>query len=233
MPPPDMPVDAGGGRGDFLRGLDLKAVIAVLIGLVSVTGAFTTWRAVLLAEQATDNDRLAVRQSALQERQESNTQIQLQSEIELFGTYTANLHEAATLESQAAGLEGTAAGELLDRAALLRSQARDLEGLRIDTRFVGFDDAGLPATFDVDGRRAELLRANDDVAKVNPQATIAEADDFRSRSQRLIGWIVVLVFAAAVLTVAQIVPNDRLRPMLTGAGTLVWLVATAVAFGGD
>lgn len=233
MPPPDAPVDTGGGRGDFFRGLDLKAVIAVLIGLVSVTGAFTTWRAVLLAEQATDNDRLAVRQSALQERQESNTQIQLQSEIELFGTYTGNLHEAATLESQAAGLEGPAAGELLDRAALLRSQARDLEGLRIDTRFVTFDDAGLPATFDVEGRRAELLRANDDVAKVNPRATIAEADDSRSRSQRLIGWIVVLVFAAAVLTVAQIVPNDRLRPMLAGAGTLVWLVATVVAFGGN
>lgn len=232
-PPPGAPSDGGGRHGHFFRRLDLKAAIAILIGLVSITGAFTTWRAVLLAEQATDNDRLAVRQSALQERQESNTQIQLQSEIAQFGTYKASLHEAATLESQAGGLEGPAAGELLDRAALLRSQARDLEGLRIDTRFVSFDAAGLPDTFDVDGRRAELLRASDEVAKVNPQATIAEADDLRSRSQRLIGWIVVLVFAAAVLTVAQIAPNDRPRPLLASAGTLVWLVATAAAFGGS
>lgn len=222
-----------GGGGGFFRNLDLKAAIAVLIGLVSVTGAFTTWRAVLLAEQATDNDRLAVRQSALEARQKSDAQIRLQSEIEAFGTYKANLHEAATLEAQAARLDGAAAAEALDRAALLRTQARDLEGLRVDTRFVVFDEAGLPATFDVADRRAELLRANEDVAKINPKATIAEADDFRARSQRLVGWIVVLVFAAAVLTGAQIVPHDRLRPALAGVGTLVWLVATVIAFGGD
>ena len=40
--------------------VDVKLVIAVLIGVVSVTGAFITWKSSQLGEQATDKDRQAI-----------------------------------------------------------------------------------------------------------------------------------------------------------------------------
>jgi hypothetical protein len=209
----------------------------VLIGVVSVTGAVVTWRAALLGEQATDKDRQAVAETALQERNEANAELQLRSEADAFARYRAGLVIAQQLDGEAETLRGQgleAEAQAAEADADVQREVADTLALNtFSTNYVEFDEAGIPVSFDRDRRRADLLRFDQEAVRVDPEQTVDDADELRDRSQRLVGWIVVFVAAAVILTIAQIVTRKALRPPLIGLGVVVYLVATVAVFAGS
>ncbi|MEY2404289.1 MAG: hypothetical protein QOD38_1840, partial [Acidimicrobiaceae bacterium] len=84
-----------------LQRVDAKLVIAVLIGLVSVTGAVITWQSSQLGEKAVDRDRQAIAETVLQEQSNANVETQLRDEQQAFSQYKENLTNAQLLETQA------------------------------------------------------------------------------------------------------------------------------------
>ncbi|GEM_PF-1494443 len=221
-----------------LRRADVKLVIAVLIGLVSVTGAVITWRSSKLGENATDKDRQAIAETVLQEQSRANVETVLRNEQEAFSQYKEDLANVHLLNQQADNLASAGftveAAMARDQANELQRVADNLQTLNFSIDYVaGFDDNGVPTTFLVDKRREDLRRDDDRAARVQPDQTVAQANTLRSRSQRLEGWLIALVFAVVLLTYATITRRDILRVYLAGAAVVIYIVATVIAFVGD
>lgn len=221
-----------------LQRVDAKVVIAVLIGLVSVTGAFMTWKSSQLGEEATDRDRQAIAETVLQEQSRANIETRLKDEQEAFAQYKEQLTNAQLLETEADRL--SAAGlvnevvQLRDQAGELREIANNLASLTFSTDYVVFDDtSGLPVEFRIADRRADLQRSDRETAKLNPDRTVERAVELRRRSQRLEGWTIALVLAVVLLTVATITRNARARPVIASAAAIIYVVSAGIALLGD
>jgi hypothetical protein len=221
-----------------LSRVDIKLVIAVLIGLVSVTGAVITWQSSQLGEKAVDRDRQAVAETVLQEQSNANVETRVRDEQQAFAQYKEELTDAALLDSQAdqlsaAGLPVESA-QARDEAGVQREVANNLATLTFNVSFVKFDDTtGLPTDFLIDQRRADLRQNDSEAAKVNPDQTVAQAIDFRRRSQRLEGWTIPLVLSVVLLTLATITKNAKARPWIASAAVVIYVLSAGIALLGD
>jgi len=225
-------------RSARLRRIDQKLVIAVLIGLVSVTGAVMTWRSSQLGEKAVDRDRQAIAETVLQEQSNANVETQLRDEQQAFAQYKEQLSNAKLLETEADQLQAAGAtvdaARARDQAGEQREVANNLASLTFSTAYVVFDDAsGLPKDFLIDQRRSDLRQNDSQAAKVNPDQTVVQAVEFRQRSQRLEGWTIPLVLAVLLLTLATITRRTQWRPWLAGAAVVIFVVSASIGFLGD
>lgn len=221
-----------------IRRVDVKLVFAVLIGLVSVTGAVITWRSSQLGEKAVDYDRQAIAETVLQEQSNANVETQLRDEAQAFAQYKEQLTDAQLLENEADQLQSAGvtadAARARDQAGVEREVANNLASLTFSTAYVVFDDkTGLPKEFLIDQRRSDLRQNDAQASKVNPDQTAAQAIDFRRRSQRLEGWTIPLVIAVVMLTFATITRRVALRPWVAGAAVVIYLLSASIAFLGD
>ena len=221
-----------------LRRIDQKLVIAVLIGLVSVTGAVMTWRSSQLGEKAVDRDRQAIAETVLQEQSNANVETQLRDEQQAFAQYKEQLTNAKLLETEAEQLDRAGAtvdaARARDQAGEQREVANNLASLTFSTAYVVFDNtSGLPKDFLIDQRRSDLRQNDSQAAKVNPDQTVAQAVDFRQRSQRLEGWTIPLVLAVVLLTIATITKRSQWRPWLAGAAVVIFVLSASIGFLGD
>lgn len=223
------------------RTVDLKLVIAVLIGLVSVTGAVVAWRSAILSEQATDKDRQAVAETVRQEQDAANDEITLQDARGRVAAHAAALANAEILVQQAdrfaAAGDDVAARAATDEAAEQRAIADSVllggPTTLVLAEYVIVDPDTGRRVLDA-GTLADDLRALSQAqSQVDPSQTVREANRLRDESQRFDGWLVPLVTAIVLLTLAQVSSARPLRLGLTGAGTAVWVVSAVLAFGGS
>lgn len=212
--------------------LDLKSIIAILIGLVSVTGAVVTWRAALLAEYATDNDRQAVAETVLRQRGEVNAQLEVGAQQRDFARYRSDIIAADRLDADAETLRAQGRGDdaraAENEATARRKEADELAALSGFSQYLGEDEGGLP-TFDSERSRLDLVRDDIEASQVDPEQTAERADALRSHSQRLVGWIVVFVGAVVLLTLGQVINVRFIRATLAGLGVVVYVFATVGA----
>lgn len=217
--------------------LDLKLVIVVMIGVVSVTGAVLTWQASQLGEYATDKDRQSLAETVQEQQDAAATAAQVDNEVEAFARYQEELATAEQLELQAETLRGQGRVEdavaAEDEATERRELADSLASLTFNLAYVVEDPNTGTLTFDEEQRTEDLTRQRNAAFPADPEQTADEADDLRDRSQRLVGWIIPLVLAILLFTVAQLVASRRLRPAIAGAGFVVYLGATLIAFVGN
>lgn len=218
--------------------VDAKLVIAVLIGLVSVTGAVITWKSSQLGEKAVDRDRQAIAETVLQEQSNANVETQVRDEQQAFAQYKEDLTNAQLLDTQADTFASSGltveATQARDEAAALREVADRLASLTFNISYVKLDPTThLPTEFLIDQRRADLRQNDDQAAKVNPDQTVAQANDFRKRSQRLEGWTIPLVVAVLLLTLGTLTRNVRARPWLAVVAVVIYAVSASIALLGD
>jgi hypothetical protein len=224
-------------RSSRLRRIDLKLVIAVLIGLVSVTGAVITWRSSQLGENATDKDRQAIAETVLQEQKNSDIETKVRDEQQAFAQYKEALTNASLLDAQAGTLDSagltTEAALARDQAGEQREIAFNLSSLTLITPYVKLDDKGLPDEFLIDKARSDLQRNDQNVSRIDPAQTVAQAADLRRQSQRLEGWTIPLVLAVVLLTIATITRREQYRPWIASAAVVIFVVSATIAFVGD
>lgn len=232
----DLPVPSWEGvhesRWARLRRIDVKLVLAVLIGLISVTGAVMTWRAAQLNGKASGNDRQAIAETVLQEQNAADVETRLRDEQQAFELYKEDLTNAQLLEDEAdhlAAAGSTAdAGRLRDQAGVQREVANNLALLTFSTQYVQVDpNTNLPTNFLIEQRRAALQKDNPGTP-LNPDKTAALAVDQRRRSQRLEGWTIPLVLAVALLTFATMTRRVSLRPWVASVAVVIAVVAASI-----
>jgi hypothetical protein len=174
----------------------------------------------------------------LQEQSNARIEVQVRDEHQAFVQYKEHLKNAFLLDDEATQLDGagltTQAGSARDEAGLQREEANSLLGLAgVDLVYAEFDGDGVPTTFDVDALRNDLKAGDDKAAKLNPDRTGDQAEDYRRRSQRLEGWTIVLVLSVVMLTFATITRNARARPWIASAATVIAVLSASVALIGD
>jgi osmotically-inducible protein OsmY len=235
VPPPPPPRARFGRDRSPERANRFKSVIAVLIGLVSLTGAVATWRAASLGSLAADTDRRSIIESVQVEKSRAAAEAQLRAEEQYFARYRANVVSDEGLKSDAnasrqAGNEAQAR-DLLDQAQVFEELAKNLSQLTFNTDYITTDPKG-NQVFDEVRRRRDLLRNDTEASRLDPDQTVAEADRLHARSQRMVKWIVAFVGIIVLLTIAQL-SRPRVRPLLASVSTGLWLAITLVAFLGD
>ena len=217
------------------REVDLKFVIAVMIGVVSVTGAFMTWRSSILGEKATDKDRQALAETVQVQQDDAANEVSVQDELVRFSQFAADQRNADLLEEQA-GQTGDPdeARRLRDEAEELRREADLLA--QVTTSPLGFldytttDETG-SLTFDEEALRDDLTEGSARESQIDPDQTTADAVDLRNRSQRMVGFIISLVAAVVLLTFAQLIGERTIRLAFLGTASAVWIISTVLAFG--
>lgn len=223
------------------RTVDLKLVIAVLIGLVSVTGAVLAWNSAISGEHATDKDRQAIAETVTVEQARADNEIIVQDARARFAEHAIAVVNAGLLEQQAARLadqgDDAASGAARREAVELRAVARRvLEGtlgpVLLSDYVQPADDGGRP-TFEEERLTSDLEAIALAQNQLNPVQTIRQADRLRAQSEEFDRWLIFMVAAVVVLTLAQIVAKRPLRIGLTVAGTSVWIVSSVLAFWGS
>jgi hypothetical protein len=214
------------------RSIDVKVVIAVLIGLMSVTGAAVTWQASLLSERATDHDRLSIAETVEQQQLVAEAELLFANEKARAAEYIADLAAATSLDEQSAATDDTeVAGSLQVRADTLRAEADQLT--RTGAAPVSFlaylDDEN---ELDEAGLRADLRAIQAGNRELDPERNATEARELRDDALRLVRFLLPIVAAIVLLTVAQVSRHRRVRLGLLGVATTVWLVVTGLAFAG-
>ena len=222
------------------RTIDLKLVIAVLIGLVSVTGAVLAWQSALAGEKATDKDRQAIAESVIIAQTTADEELVVQDARTRFADHTAAIVAAGLLDEQsdrfaAAGNDvaaRAAADEAVDQRTLARRVLESGNAPVLLQKYVDDPADGSPPVFDERQLRADLRQLSADTNQVDPEETEEDAQELRDKAQRLDGFLIPMVGAIVLLTFAQVSRPRPVRLGLTGLGTAVWIVATVLAFGG-
>lgn len=225
--------DSDGGPSG--RGLTAQQwVLALLIGLATVMGAFFGWRAAAIGSTAAFDDRQSISETIKVEQQEIDVDLSVTDDTREYTRYLANYALAAELDNQAGSLAaaGNTAGaaetrreaQVLRRAATERAADSGVFGpftIADDLR----EPRAEPRTFNVDerlvARRAELATAIGSPGQLDPQVWADESEAIRQRIKGLSIWIFILIFGVLMFTVAQV--NSERRTVFYG------FVALAVA----
>lgn len=223
-------------RSDRLS-LRLKALIPILIGFISVSGAVATWQVSRLGSAASDADDQAISESITAAKDDARAELQLRSEQSAYARYRGDvaaadsLRELATKARDELGNE-QAATAYEDEAQVLDAIADKLSELSFNVGYVQGEEG--QETYDEETRRRDLVaveQGSRNALAVNPRQTAAVADKLRNRSQRLVGWIVVFTFAILFLALAQMSASRRV--LLAGAGLGIYVIAVIGAILGE
>jgi len=222
------------------RTIDLKLVIAVLIGLVSVTGATLAWRSSIASEKATDKDRQTLAEVVVLEQSRADIEVIVEDARTRFADHAIAVVNARLIEEQAqraadAG-DGDRAAELAAEAVELRTLARRVlqggQGPFLLSDYVTEGEGDRPA-FDVEQLEDDLQFRFAIEDQVNPAQTSREANRLRAEGERYDRWLIFMVGAVVLLTIGQVVRVRPIRVAFAGAGTAVWIVSTVMAYSGS
>lgn len=204
--------------------IDVKLLVAVLIGIVSVTGAVVTWQASLLSESATDHDRLSIAETVEQQQLVAEAELLFANEKARAATFVTSNAAAETLELEAAEAEEDVGQNLLLQAATLRAQADTLTVTgAAPLSFLDYLDT-TTGVLDEQALRSDLQQALAGRRAADPERNASEARRLREEALELVRYLIPLALVILVLTVANISARRRLRTGLLGVGALVWIV---------
>jgi hypothetical protein len=200
----------------------LETLVAILIAVVTVIGAVVAWRASVADDGAGDADFAGLRASL---NAEETRALNAVNAYEHYGAYTTYWRYNALGDALAEEIElaPEAAVEALDRQ---RAEAYDLADANQDlfpNRFLNRD-----GTYSV---AREMGQAWADAARekdLYPDPQYAEADQLRTKSNRLLGSITILGVALVAFTLVETV-GGRLKMALVLLGTALALAGTVLA----
>ena len=211
---------------------DWERIVAVAIGLVTLTAALLTYVAVLQEDASSDARGQATLETLQVQRQELVGAVRVQGEEAAADQFRGALARAEALEAEAAAEE--AAGRV-EHAAELRASAAAQRYVADSFKETSFDASRLSgstatATYDTD-RRLDTIKAYDasnSIEPDQPENTAKVADERHDQSVRTLLCVLLLLLLAVLLTLGRIL-RARWRGLVLTLSVLGWLAACAGA----
>jgi hypothetical protein len=207
-----------------VRRLPADTLVGVLIVLVTIFGAYVTWRAAEASGAASDFDQRARQTSILKAQIRGGLRSIVAYERGLFTTYERHLALAEKLELDALDPARKRSRALLQRAADERALARSLQLLFLADQPLTDD---LRPAYDAGGALASLFQHERRLRDLQPRRLAKAAESARSKRFWLVAVDTGLIASLFFLTLALL--GARLRPRFALAGVVVILV-TIVGF---
>lgn len=198
-----------------------ELLIAVAIGVVTVTGAGITYLAIQAESAAADNDQRAVIETVMVEGKQTGAQIQTYADGGLAARYRRMLAEAETISRTDP-----------EHARLLRALA-----VAFGTRSAIYpylsSATDLTARFDYETRRQAALHSNDftSVPDDQPVLTMIRADAGHRGAQLLEACVVGLLVIVVLLTLARLTRTPSRQVVLLALSAGGYVAAVVVAIG--
>lgn len=235
-PPPEVsPAVAAAAIGEAEHGERdgesnrLRTVLAILIALISITGALVTWRAEVAGSEAGRADRegtiVAVSAEGARQQAEAQARAEARAAQRAYETNSAgNIYQTVRDNADSTGEYDAANRKYLQENGV----AIKLTDGYFVLDFVEHDDFGYVTNpeYDVDGRVADILAQQQ--TETDSERFFEEADAMESRRGDLYALDVMLVLALALIAVGQLTRRRQTAIAWAVPGTALFLVATAL-----
>jgi hypothetical protein len=221
---------------------NMKRIIALLIGVGTITVGLFTWRAGQIGSAAAFDDRTAVGQQVDVENARIDIAVEAARQARQYDLYLSQYAIADELDADAADLRARGEEQLADVAAaeaVARRQAATVRASEAgvfgaDTLAADPDAVSAePAPFDLETRietlTVEETTGLDSAGDLDPQQWADDADDIRDRIRNLTYWVGVLLIAVVLLTAAEVTLSRRIRR--SGLAVGVTLIAISAVGG--
>jgi len=199
-----------------------KTVVAVMLAVVTVTGAVVAWRAAVAADEAGNADFAGLAATLNAEETSALNTITAYEHYRAFTDYTRynELGNAISIDLDSAGADGAQSLERQMREAW--DLATEIQGSFFENRYLDRD-----GTYDIPRELDELWADAAQQKDVNPEPHFARSDAMRAKSTSLIGILIALGASLVCFTLAGSLESS-LRVILAGGGTL-FLIGSLVA----
>ncbi|MFZ2550013.1 MAG: hypothetical protein WAX12_18705, partial [Candidatus Microthrix subdominans] len=190
---------------------NLKRLIALMIGISTVTAGLFTWRGGQIGSTAAYNDRQSVGEQIDVETAEVDVNIEAARQARQYDRYLADYAVADGLDSDAEALRSTGQGELADLAERQAAARRAAATQRAtDAGVFGPSTLGerseaataQPQAFDLEERIDELRVLEStglgSASDLQPQRWADESSAIRRRIRNLTYWVGLLLSAVVV-----------------------------------
>jgi uncharacterized Tic20 family protein len=207
-----------------------ETVVAVLIAIVTVSGAFVAWRSSTVGSGASDAERQGVLSSVSRERVQTDNRTRLYNELRIFATYTQYQEMASLLQQDAQKLaeagQDEQAESLLQEADSDKKLASSAYSFLTYPQYVKEDDKGRKV-YDVEGYMQASLDIDARTQDLNPDDDLQKADRLHLQEQWLVGIVIVLAVALLFFTLAEIT-RSFLRYIFVTIGLFAFLAAVVM-----
>lgn len=206
----------------------LSTLVALLIAVVSVTGAVVTWRASVSADAAGDADVAGIRATINLTEANALASVKGYSDYASFTEYYKYRQTSAELENELAALPADAIGE---QAAALNDELADTYDLTTAAGMAFPNDyLNRDGTYALSRQTGEYVANAARERDINPQPSFDEADTMRNHTDQLLITLSVLVVALVFYTLIEATDNQKIKYLLLVAGTGVFLAGAVGAY---
>ncbi len=206
----------------------LSTLVALLIAVVSVSGAVVTWRASISADGAGDADVAGIRATINQTETDALAAVNGYSDYASFMDYYKYRQTAQQLEAELAELPDDVTEEEL--AALNKELANTYDLTTAASSAFPNQYLNRDGTYAFNRQtgefRADAARQRD----INPQPSFDEADGLRVHTDKLLIALSVLVVALVFYTLIETTDSKKAKYLLLVIGTGVFLAGILGAF---
>jgi len=207
-----------------------RAVVGVLIAIVSSLGAVVIWRASVESSNASDLTQQGTQQLILQQQTRGGIEAGVARDARLFIEFQEHVMNWRQLLAQADQQEPsdpTLAADLRSQARSELSQARNLRPLMQNFDRPSFGNQRGIVQFDPGQLVRALSDANLELTGLRPDLTFADANDAHNRALQLVGIAVLFAASLLFLTFAQVARRGA-RGVFAVAGVVVMVAASAL-----
>ncbi len=227
----------------------VKRLIALMIGIGTISAGLMTWRAGQIGSTAAYEDRQSIGEQVDQENVRIDVAVEASRQARQYDRYLAEYELAAELDADAEMLGSTGRPEAADaarsEATALRTAATDraeaagvfgIAVLEAEPGEVGVEPLPFDLATRIDSLLAEESTGLDSSSDLHPQQWADEADGIRERIRNLTYWVALLLLAVVLLTGAEVTVSRGLRRSGLALGTVLiavtWVGVLATGFRG-
>lgn len=206
----------------------LSTLVALLIAVVSVSGAVVTWRASVSADGAGDADVAGIRATINQTETNALAAVTAYSDYVSFMDYYKYRETSLQLEDEIENLPEDTSEE--ERAALNKELADNYDLTTAASSAFPNQYLNRDGTYALNRQTGEFTADAARERDINPQPSFDEADALRSHTDRLLIALSVLVIALVFFTLIETTDSKKLKYLLLVIGTGIFLAGVLGAF---
>lgn len=207
-------------RSSFFESPRIEFIIAILIAVVSVTFAFSTWRTGMVSSSASDASRKGIIDSVKRQAATNEDWRQTYEQAGFAESYAAYLAEVKALEESGDSVAAAQAANL--RQYLLPNIQLLADPLATDEAYLKAD-----GTYDLQKFFENQQAANADLTSLDPEASFQKAGRYFSEQRWLTVVTVLLAISLFWLALAEIGGKRlRLTNLIIGVGVYLFSLLT-------
>ncbi|MCA0458784.1 MAG: hypothetical protein LCI00_32840 [Chloroflexi bacterium] len=218
------PESAEAEKGDS----HLSTLVALLIAIVSVSGAVVTWRASVSADGAGDADVAGIRATINLTEANTLATVNGYSDYASFLDYYKYRETGTLLEDEISGL--TEDADEAEIAAMGKELADNHDLTTAASSAFPNEYLNRDGTYAIARETGEYVANAARERDTNPQPNFDEADALRAHTDQLLVTLSVLVVALVFYTLIEATDSKRLKYLLLVMGTGIFLAGLVGAF---